>query len=161
MKRYMLFTKQSLTIGLILLLSAVFVAAGVSQRVQTIQAAKTQERKLPVYCVDTAEKKVAITFDAAWGAEDTDLQAYYTALCHMKNTLAVLKNGDVRVTEAGGGRIAFTRSDGNTTATIYVNQSEKPWIVGGGAMAFGCNTDFDGAAYTIQKDGFCILLTRQ
>lgn len=72
MKRYMLLTKQSLTVGLILMLSAVFVAAGVSQRVQTIQAAKTQERKLPVYCVDTAEKKVAITFDAAWGAEDTD-----------------------------------------------------------------------------------------
>ena len=67
----------------------------------------------------------------------------------------------VGVTEAGGGRIAFTRSNGNTTATNYVNQSEKPWIVGGGAMAFGCNTDFDGAAYTIQKDGFCILLTRQ
>ena len=96
-----------------------------------------------------------------WGAEDTDLQAYYTALCHMKNTLAVLKNGDVRVTQAGGGRIAFTRSDGNTTAMIYVNQSDKPWLVSGGAMAFGCNTDFDGAAYTLQKDGFCILLTQQ
>ena len=79
----------------------------------------------------------------------------------MKNTLAVLKNGDVRVTQAGGGRIAFTRSDGNTTAMIYVNQSDKPWLVSGGAMAFGCNTDFDGAAYTLQKDGFCILLTQQ
>lgn len=25
------------------------------------------ERKLPIYCVDTEEKKVAISFDAAWG----------------------------------------------------------------------------------------------
>ena len=24
------------------------------------------ERKLPIYCVDTPEKKVAISFDAAW-----------------------------------------------------------------------------------------------
>lgn len=72
MKRYMLLTKQSITVGLMLVLSAALVAAGVSQQVQTVQTAKTQERKLPVYCVDTNEKKVAITFDAAWGAEDTD-----------------------------------------------------------------------------------------
>lgn len=96
-----------------------------------------------------------------WGAEDTDLQAYYTALCHMKNTLAVLKNGDVRVTEAGGGRIAFTRTEGAATAEVYVNQSEEPWVISGGMMAFGCDTDFDGKAYTIQKDGFCILLKRR
>jgi len=29
-------------------------------------------RKVPVYCVDTTEKKVAISFDAAWGADKTE-----------------------------------------------------------------------------------------
>lgn len=29
-------------------------------------------RRLPIYCVETSEKKIAITFDAAWSAEDTD-----------------------------------------------------------------------------------------
>lgn len=29
-------------------------------------------RKVPVYCVDTNEKQVAISFDAAWGAEKTE-----------------------------------------------------------------------------------------
>ena len=29
-------------------------------------------RKVPVYCVDTQDKKVAITFDAAWGADKTE-----------------------------------------------------------------------------------------
>ncbi|MBQ7115960.1 MAG: polysaccharide deacetylase family protein [Clostridia bacterium] len=29
-------------------------------------------RKLPIYSVETDEKKIAITFDAAWSAEDTD-----------------------------------------------------------------------------------------
>ncbi len=28
--------------------------------------------KLPIYCVDTEEKVCALSFDAAWGAEDTD-----------------------------------------------------------------------------------------
>lgn len=29
-------------------------------------------RELPIYCVDTDEKVVALSFDAAWGNEDTD-----------------------------------------------------------------------------------------
>lgn len=29
-------------------------------------------RKLPIYCVETDENKISITFDAAWSAEDTD-----------------------------------------------------------------------------------------
>jgi len=36
------------------------------------QAASAQtQRQIPVYSVDTAEKKIAISFDAAWGAEKT------------------------------------------------------------------------------------------
>ena len=27
----------------------------------------SRERKLPIYCVETDEKKIAISFDAAWG----------------------------------------------------------------------------------------------
>jgi polysaccharide deacetylase family sporulation protein PdaB len=30
------------------------------------------KRKLPIYCVDTQEKKIAISFDASWGADKTD-----------------------------------------------------------------------------------------
>ncbi len=30
-------------------------------------------RKLPIYCVSTTEKKIAISFDAAWG-EDKKVQ---------------------------------------------------------------------------------------
>ena len=29
------------------------------------------DRELPVYCVETEEPKIALTFDAAWGNEDT------------------------------------------------------------------------------------------
>lgn len=28
------------------------------------------DRELPIYCVDTEEKKISISFDAAWGADD-------------------------------------------------------------------------------------------
>ncbi len=43
-------------------------------------------RELPIYCVDTQEKKVALSFDAAWGNEDTQI------------ILDTLKKHDVRVT---------------------------------------------------------------
>lgn len=43
-------------------------------------------RELPIYCVDTEEKKVALSFDAAWGNEDT------------KELLAILEAHDLHVT---------------------------------------------------------------
>lgn len=43
-------------------------------------------RNLPIYCVETSEPKVALSFDAAWGNEDT------------KEILAILKKHDVHVT---------------------------------------------------------------
>ncbi|MDE7287437.1 MAG: polysaccharide deacetylase family protein [Lachnospiraceae bacterium] len=43
-------------------------------------------RKLPIYCVDTQEKKIALTFDAAWGNEDT------------QEILEILHKHDIHVT---------------------------------------------------------------
>lgn len=70
--RYMLITRRALSVGLVLMLAAAFVLAGVSNRYASNTTAGTQTRRLPVYCVETDEKKIAVTFDAAWGAEDTD-----------------------------------------------------------------------------------------
>ena len=44
------------------------------------------ERKLPIYCVQTDEPKVSVSFDAAWGAEDTD------------ELLRILAENDVKAT---------------------------------------------------------------
>ncbi len=43
-------------------------------------------RELPIYCVDTPEKKIALSFDAAWGNEDT------------AKILEILKKHDIHVT---------------------------------------------------------------
>ena len=48
--------------------------------------ASTVERKLPIYSVQTNEKKIAITFDAAWSAEDT------------KDLIAILKKHNAKTT---------------------------------------------------------------
>ena len=48
--------------------------------------AAVSNRKLPIYCVQTDEPKIALTFDAAWGNEDT------------RQIMEVLKKHDVKVT---------------------------------------------------------------
>lgn len=50
---------------------AIVAAAGLLVSALGIPSALGQERKLPIYSVGTEEKKVAISFDAAWGNEHT------------------------------------------------------------------------------------------
>ena len=52
----------------------------------TYLTAQASQRKLPIYSVDIPEKKVAISFDAAWGADDTP------------ELLRILKENDVLAT---------------------------------------------------------------
>ena len=57
---------------LIALTVFVFVAGLVVYLPTTSMVSNTVgDRELPIYCVDTDEKKVALSFDAAWGNEDT------------------------------------------------------------------------------------------
>lgn len=52
----------------------------------TYSAGEYQARVLPIYCVDTKDKKIAISFDASWGAQYTD------------KLLQILKDNDVKAT---------------------------------------------------------------
>lgn len=49
---------------------------GIRQRTQSpsvLTSSALYERELPIYCVDTKEPVVALTFDSAWGTEDLDI----------------------------------------------------------------------------------------
>ncbi len=49
------------------------IALGISQSsYNKVIATSTTQRKIPIYCVEEDEKKVSISFDAAWGNEQTD-----------------------------------------------------------------------------------------
>lgn len=63
-------------------LRGVLVTAGANMSVSN----SVNGKELPIYCVETAEPKIALTFDAAWGNEDT------------KKILEILKKHDVHVT---------------------------------------------------------------
>jgi polysaccharide deacetylase family sporulation protein PdaB len=64
--------KKAVSIALYAALAALAAATGYPITSGVLAAADTPGAKLPIYCVDTSEKKAALTFDAAWDAEDTD-----------------------------------------------------------------------------------------
>lgn len=64
--RFMIITKKQLIIALSLVIAAAFAA------VCSVGVMANSNRKLPIYCVETEEKKIAISFDAAWGNDDTE-----------------------------------------------------------------------------------------
>ena len=63
-------TKKRLVAALLFLLAAVLAVCGFFWGVSAVQAA-ARKRELPIYCVKTEEKKIAVSFDAAWGNEET------------------------------------------------------------------------------------------
>ncbi len=70
MKVFILTRKRLAVIGAALAVVLCLGIFGVSNS-ETAVAANASQRSIPIYCVDTDEKKVSISFDAAWGNEQT------------------------------------------------------------------------------------------
>ncbi len=58
-------------IGILFIVLAIMMLSNIFIE-KTIQTISAKNKSLPIYCVETDEKKVAISFDAAWGNDDTD-----------------------------------------------------------------------------------------
>lgn len=95
-----------------------------------------------------------------WGAEDESLRSFYAALCRVKNETQALKTGDVRVTEAGNGRLSFVRKTENQVVEVYVNQSEVGWeLPQGGTLRFGGELAWtDGRKVSVRPGGFALII---
>ena len=58
-------TKKQLMLAICIVVAATILVVG------SITISADQNRLLPIYCVETDKKQVAISFDAAWGNDDT------------------------------------------------------------------------------------------
>lgn len=70
--KWFIFGKREAALVLVVSLLAAALIVLVPHGVEAITAS-TNQRKLPIYCVETAQKEIALTFDAAWGNSDTDI----------------------------------------------------------------------------------------
>lgn len=70
MKVFILTRKRLAVLGVFLVGVCCLGIFGISKSDDAV-AASTTQRSIPIYCVETEEKKVSISFDAAWGNEQT------------------------------------------------------------------------------------------
>lgn len=139
---YVLVTKRTIFVALTLLLSAVLVISGISNRYEAAQTAKTQERKIPVYCVETSEKKIAVTFDAAWGAEDTEELLSVLQEYNAKATVFVVGDWARKYPEAvrafyDAGHTIGNHSDSHKAYSRSRQSSKKPLLTKKHTPKFG------------------------
>ena len=59
--KFFVITKKHLMIACVALIMAMAVLIG------GIYSSASSNKKLPIYCVETDKKQIAISFDAAWG----------------------------------------------------------------------------------------------
>lgn len=64
--RYFIITKKQILTVVCAVLTLTAAIAG------SVKIFAASEKKLPVYCVETEKKQIAISFDAAWGNDDTE-----------------------------------------------------------------------------------------
>lgn len=64
--RYFIITKRQIITAVCVCIALALAAVG------AVRIFAASDRNLPIYCVDTDEKKIAISFDAAWGNDDTE-----------------------------------------------------------------------------------------
>lgn len=70
--KYVILTRKTLPLALLAFCLTIFAIVATAQGLGYAVGVVTGSRKLPVYCVDKQEKVVALSFDAAWGNEDTE-----------------------------------------------------------------------------------------
>lgn len=80
------FVRCGLLVLSVILVSTLAIAYGQNQLLSQTTSGRISGKRLPIYCVDQEKPKVALSFDAAWGNEDT------------KKILEILKKNDVHVT---------------------------------------------------------------
>ena len=64
--KVLVITRKHRTIAMCLAIAVIFVT------VFSVSTFAASDRLLPIYCVETDKKQIAISFDAAWGNDDTE-----------------------------------------------------------------------------------------
>ncbi len=70
--KFFVFTKQRLCIIMGAVMVCLLGVGIFGSSYAKVVNVSTSERKIPIYCVEKQEKKVSISFDAAWGNEQTE-----------------------------------------------------------------------------------------
>ena len=89
-----------------------------------------------------------------WGHEDRRFVEFFRALGQLKNNTPALREGTVRVTAAGGGKIAFLRSCEGQTVLCCVNRTGEPFRVRARHSLMSQESYRDDRDFVVHPGGF-------
>ena len=92
-----------------------------------------------------------------WGREDQRFVEFFRTLGQLKNNTPALQLGDVRVLQAGGGKIVFRRELEGERLLCCVNRTGDPLTLRARHSLLSCNTYRSGSAFTVKPGGFACL----
>ena len=93
-----------------------------------------------------------------WGKEDENLQGFFRALGELKNREEPLQKGEIRIIEAGKGRLRYERRTEKGCSVIYANRTHEEWeLPEKGRLLFGRGIQLLGNKVTLLPYGFCIM----
>ncbi len=93
-----------------------------------------------------------------WGNEDEALLRHYRSLGQLRRDHPALRMGKISFFAAEEGRLGYTRSTGEDTVRIYVNQNNEPWEVASGKLLMGSGIgEVSPWQITLQPFGWCIM----
>lgn len=93
-----------------------------------------------------------------WGREDASLLNHYRALGKLRKAHCALGLGSIEFFCSEGGRLGFSRTDGEDCVKTYVNQSGENWDIAGGRLLLGNEVCYTGQnTVTLKSGGWCIM----
>ncbi len=93
-----------------------------------------------------------------WGREDADLLAHYQKLGALRKAQAPLQLGDIQFAQAGGQKLAFTRSFGGRQLWIYVNRCADSWEIPAGKVLLSHKLQTGALSEPILESmGYCVM----
>ncbi len=88
-----------------------------------------------------------------WGNEDSELLEHYRKLGQLRREQDILRLGDIRFSQADGGRLVFSRHLNGRQLNIYINRSNTPMPVPAGRVLLSHNLL---ESFALAPMGFCI-----
>ena len=92
-----------------------------------------------------------------WGRENPTLIAHHRRLGQLRNQYPCLRTGNIEFSQAGDGKLRYSRTLDGHRVTIWFNRSEEPWDVPSTKLLYGHNLRTAAPSWiTLLPLGFCI-----
>jgi hypothetical protein len=92
-----------------------------------------------------------------WGKENPAILSHFRRLGQLRSQYPCLRTGRIEFSQAGDGRLRYSRILDGCRVTVWLNRSEESWDVPSGKLLYGHSLRTSAPNWlTLAPMGFCI-----